>query len=144
MNIIVFIKQVPDTETRIRIGAGAKNIDEADVSWIISPYDEFALEEALKIKEARGAGKVTVVSAGPERVSASLRNALAMGADAKAFTEALEKGRADLPKLRTAISSNLAVSAALKAAATPAVTPNDVVGASVGADGAITLYYHRM
>jgi len=81
MNIIVFIKQVPDTATRIKIGAGGKNIDEADITWIISPYDEYALEEALKIKEARGAGKVTVVSAGPERVSASLRNALAMGAD---------------------------------------------------------------
>jgi electron transfer flavoprotein beta subunit len=81
MNIIVFIKQVPDTATRIKIGAGAKNIDEADVTWIISPYDEFALEEALKIKEAKGTGKVTVVSAGPERVSATLRNALAMGAD---------------------------------------------------------------
>ena len=81
MNIIVFIKQVPDTATRIKIGGGGKNIDEADITWIISPYDEYALEEALKIKEAKGAGKVTVVSAGPERVSASLRNALAMGAD---------------------------------------------------------------
>jgi electron transfer flavoprotein beta subunit len=81
MNIIVFIKQVPDTATRIKIGGGAKNIDEADITWIISPYDEFALEEALKIKEARGEGKVTVVSAGPERATTSLRNALAMGAD---------------------------------------------------------------
>jgi electron transfer flavoprotein beta subunit len=81
MNIIVFIKQVPDTATRIKIGAGGKNIDEADITWIISPYDEFALEEALKIKESKGAGKVTVVSIGPERTSTSLRNALAMGAD---------------------------------------------------------------
>ena len=81
MNIIVFVKQVPDTATRIKIGAGGKNIDEADITWIISPYDDFALEEALKIKESKGAGKVTVVSMGPERVSTSLRNALAMGAD---------------------------------------------------------------
>jgi electron transfer flavoprotein beta subunit len=81
MNIIVFIKQVPDTATRIKIAADGKNIDEADVTWIISPYDEFALEEALKIKEAKGGGKVTVVSAGPERAATSLRNALAMGAD---------------------------------------------------------------
>jgi electron transfer flavoprotein beta subunit len=81
MNIIVFIKQVPDTATRIKIGAGGKNIDEADITWIISPYDEFALEEALRIKETKGAGKVTVVSAGPERAATSLRNALAMGAD---------------------------------------------------------------
>ncbi len=81
MNIIVFVKQVPDTATRIKIGAGGKNIDEADVTWIISPYDDFALEEALKIKESKGSGKVTVVSLGPERASTSLRNALAMGAD---------------------------------------------------------------
>jgi electron transfer flavoprotein beta subunit len=81
MNIIVFIKQVPDTATRIKIAADGKNIDESDVTWIISPYDEFALEEALKIKEARGTGKVTVISAGRERAATSLRNALAMGAD---------------------------------------------------------------
>ena len=81
MNIIVFVKQVPDTATRIKIGAGGKNIDEADITWVISPYDEFALEEALKIKESKGAGKVTVVTMGPERAATSLRNALAMGAD---------------------------------------------------------------
>lgn len=81
MNIIVFLKQVPDTASRIRIGANGKNIDETDITWIISPYDEYALEEALKIKESKGAGKVTVISMGPERVSAALRNALATGAD---------------------------------------------------------------
>jgi len=81
MNIIVFIKQVPDTATRIKIAGDGKNIDPADVTWIISPYDEFAIEEALKIKESKGAGKVTVVCAGPERAATSLRNALAMGAD---------------------------------------------------------------
>ncbi|PWT91375.1 MAG: electron transfer flavoprotein subunit beta [Acidobacteria bacterium] len=81
MNIIVFMKQVPDTATRIKIAGDGKNIDPADVTWIISPYDEFAIEEALKIKESKGAGKVTVVCAGPERAATSLRNALAMGAD---------------------------------------------------------------
>ena len=81
MNIIVFIKQVPDTATRIKIAPDGKNIDEADITWIISPYDEYALEEALKIKESKGAGKVTVIRLGPERAATSLRNALAMGAD---------------------------------------------------------------
>jgi electron transfer flavoprotein beta subunit len=81
MNIIVFIKQVPDTATRIKITADGKNIDETDITWIISPYDEYALEEALRIKESKGAGKVTVISMGPDRVATSLRNALAMGAD---------------------------------------------------------------
>lgn len=81
MNIIVFIKQVPDTATRIKVAADGKNVDEAEITWIISPYDEYAIEEALKIKESKGAGKVTVVTMGPERAASSLRNALAMGAD---------------------------------------------------------------
>ena len=81
MNIIVFLKQVPDTATRIKIAADGKNIDESDVTWIISPYDEYAIEEALKIKESKGAGKVTVISLGTDRAATSLRNALAMGAD---------------------------------------------------------------
>ncbi len=50
MNIFVFIKQVPDTATRIKIAGDGKNIDEGEITWIISPYDEFALEEALRIK----------------------------------------------------------------------------------------------
>lgn len=81
MNILVFLKQVPDTASRIRIAAGGKSIEESDITWITSPYDEYALEEALKIKESKGAGKITVVSVGPDRVATMLRNALATGAD---------------------------------------------------------------
>src|SRR5438093_10404168 len=80
MKIAVCIKQVPDTETRIRIAPDGKGIVENDVNWIVSPYDEFALEEALKIKEAKG-GEVVLLSLGPERVVSALRNGLAMGAD---------------------------------------------------------------
>jgi len=64
MNHVVCIAHVPDTETKIRIGADGKSIDETDVKWIVSPYDEYALEEALKMKEAKG-GTVTVVTYGP-------------------------------------------------------------------------------
>jgi electron transfer flavoprotein beta subunit len=81
MKIAVCVKQVPDTETRIRIGADGKGIAENDVNWIVSPYDEFAIEEALKIKEAKGGGEVVLVSLGPDRVQSALRNGLAMGAD---------------------------------------------------------------
>jgi electron transfer flavoprotein beta subunit len=81
VKIIVCMKQVPDTTTRIRVSPDGKSIVESDVSWIIAPYDEFAIEEALRIKEARG-GEVILVSLGPDRVQSSLRNALAMGADA--------------------------------------------------------------
>ena len=81
MNSLVCIAYVPDTETKIKIGADGKSIDEADVKWIVSPYDEFGLEEALKTKEAKGAGTVTVLSVGPERVKTGLRECLARGAD---------------------------------------------------------------
>jgi electron transfer flavoprotein beta subunit len=80
MKIVVCVKQVPDTETRVRIAPEGKGIVEADVNWIVSPYDEFAIEEALRLKEAAG-GEVVLVSAGPERVQAALRSGLAMGAD---------------------------------------------------------------
>ena len=81
MKIVVCVEQVPDTETRVRIGASGNAISDADVqSWIVSPYDEFAIEEALRIKEAKG-GEVVIVSVGPERAQAALRTGLAMGAD---------------------------------------------------------------
>ena len=81
MNSLVAVAYVPDTETRIKIGADGKSIDESDVKWIVSPYDEYALEEALRTKEAKGAGTVTVVSVGPERTKTGLRECLARGAD---------------------------------------------------------------
>jgi electron transfer flavoprotein beta subunit len=80
MKIVVCVKQVPDTETRVRVAPDGNAIVETDVNWIVSPYDEFAIEESLRIKEAKG-GEVVVVGLGPERVQSALRNALAMGAD---------------------------------------------------------------
>jgi electron transfer flavoprotein beta subunit len=81
MKIVVCVKQVPDTETRVKIAASGNAISEADVAnWIVSPYDEFAIEEALKIKEAKG-GEVVLVTVGPDRAQAALRTGLAMGAD---------------------------------------------------------------
>ncbi|MDQ2979446.1 MAG: electron transfer flavoprotein subunit beta/FixA family protein [Acidobacteriota bacterium] len=81
MNSLVAIAYVPDTETRIKIAADGKSIDESEVKWIVSPYDEYALEEALRTKEAKGTGTVTVVSVGPERTKTGLRECLARGAD---------------------------------------------------------------
>jgi electron transfer flavoprotein beta subunit len=80
VKIIVCVKQVPDTTTRIRVAPDGRNIVDGDVSWIVGPYDEFAIEEALKIKEAKG-GEVVLVSLGPDRAQTALRNGLAMGAD---------------------------------------------------------------
>ena len=80
MNIICCLKQVPDTETQIKIASDGKSIVKDDVKWVMNPYDEFGVEEALRIKEKFG-GEVTVVGLGPKRVTESLRTALAMGAD---------------------------------------------------------------
>ncbi len=77
MKIGVLLKQVPDTETKIRVSGDG--IDEGDVKWIMSPYDEFAVEEGIKLKEKEG-GEVVVVSLSPKNVDAC-RTALAMGAD---------------------------------------------------------------
>jgi electron transfer flavoprotein beta subunit len=81
MKILVPIKQVPDTATQVKIGGDSKSIETTGITWIISPYDEFAIEEALRIKEKRGQGEVVAVSVGPDRVKEALRSALAMGAD---------------------------------------------------------------
>lgn len=79
MNVLVFVKQVPDTETRIQIKDGA--VDTSSVKWVVNPYDEFAIEEALRIRERLGAGKVTVLSLGPERVKEAIKYGLSLGAD---------------------------------------------------------------
>jgi electron transfer flavoprotein beta subunit len=81
MKILVAVKQVPDTATQVKIGADAKGIDTAGITWIVSPYDEFAVEEALRIKEKAGQGEVVAVTLGPERAKEALRSCLAMGCD---------------------------------------------------------------
>src|SRR6185295_19625210 len=81
MNIYVCVKQVPDTETKIKWAAGNTGIDTAGIKWIMSPYDEFAVEEALRLREKNAGSTVTVLSAGPARVVDTIRQALAMGAD---------------------------------------------------------------
>ena len=80
MKIAVCIKQVPDTETIIKIG-DETSIDESGIKWIINPYDEFAVEESIRIKEKFTDTAFTVFSIGPDRVEASLRSCLALGAD---------------------------------------------------------------
>ena len=80
MKIAVCLKHVPSTETRVQIGTDGKHIDPSGVSYVINPYDEFALEEALQRKEKEG-GEVAVFSVGGAGVVPSLRNALALGAD---------------------------------------------------------------
>jgi len=79
VNCIVCVTSVPDTASVIKIGAEGNRIDETGIKWILGPYDEYALEEALKITETHG-GEVTVVTYGPDRAEAALRDCLARGA----------------------------------------------------------------
>ena len=81
MKIIVILKQVPDTETKIKVKGDGSGIETDGIKYVISPYDEYAIEEALKLKEKVGDSTVTVACAGPDRVLESIRTALAMGAD---------------------------------------------------------------
>ena len=80
MNCIVCVTSVPDTASVIKIGSDGTNIDDTGIKWIVSPYDEYALEEALQLTEANG-GEVTAVTYGPDRAEAALRDCLARGAN---------------------------------------------------------------
>lgn len=81
MNIIVLMKQVPDTEASVEIADSGICLKEDDLKWTVNPYDEFALEEALLIKESRDDVTVTVITVGPDRVTEAIRTAYAMGVD---------------------------------------------------------------
>ena len=81
MDLIVCMKRVPDSAARIRVGDDGKSIDKSGIDYVISPYDEMALERALQIKEESGEGTVTVVCLGPPEATKEIRQALAMGAD---------------------------------------------------------------
>jgi electron transfer flavoprotein beta subunit len=102
LNSVVCISHVPDTESRIKIADGRK-VDEAGLKFIVSPYDEYALEEAIRLKEAKG-GDVTVVTFGPERAQQCLREALARGAT-KAIHIKGESGDADALGIAKALAA---------------------------------------
>lgn len=93
MNIIVTLKQTFDTEAKIALD-GDGGIDSEGVNLVINPYDEFAIEEALKLKE-QFEGEVTVVCFGPEKAQEAIRTALAMGCDKAVRIDPAEIGYAD-------------------------------------------------
>jgi electron transfer flavoprotein beta subunit len=86
MNLLVFVKRVPDTESKIRIQHETRSVVEDGLNFVISPYDEFAVEEALRLREAKG-GTVRVVSVGRDEAATVLRKCLAMGADEAALVK---------------------------------------------------------
>lgn len=81
MNVIVCVKRVPDTEARIRVDGSGSAIDKAGIKYDLSPYDAFALEAALQLKEKAGEGEITLLTLGDSSAQETLRKGLAMGAD---------------------------------------------------------------
>jgi electron transfer flavoprotein beta subunit len=79
MNIVICVKQVPDTETKIKVKDG--QVDHTETKYVVNPYDEYAIEEGLRIKERLGEGKITLMTTGPERAKDALKSGLAVGAD---------------------------------------------------------------
>lgn len=80
MNILVCIKQVPDMESKFKVGADGAWYDSADLAWRMNEYDEYAVEQAVQLKEKTG-GDLTVLCIGPDRVKETMKKALAMGCD---------------------------------------------------------------
>ncbi len=107
MKLVVCVKHVPDTEAKIVVGADSKAIDSADVKYVMNPYDEFAVEEALKIKEQVGEAEITVVSLGPEDAQSTIRTALAMGADAGVLLKADSADLADGYEIAKALAEEI-------------------------------------
>lgn len=82
MKILVCIKQVPDMESRFKPGASGTWYDESDLAWRMNEYDEYAVEQAVQLREQLGdAAELTVLSIGPDRVGEAIKKALAMGCD---------------------------------------------------------------
>ncbi|MBK8980033.1 MAG: electron transfer flavoprotein subunit beta/FixA family protein [Planctomycetes bacterium] len=88
MDIVVCVKRVVKTDSKIKVGADGRSIDPAGVEFVLNPYDEFALEEGLATRERLGAGTVTVVTLGDAAAEKELRTALAMGADKAVLLDA--------------------------------------------------------
>ncbi len=98
MNVSVCIRRVPDTETQVRVGDDGTSIDASGVKYVVSPYDEFALEAGLRATEGTGAGEVTVMTVGEADAAENLKSCLAMGAHRAVLLE----GEATMDGLATA------------------------------------------
>ncbi len=108
MKIFVCIKQVPDTETKIKILPDQSGIDPAGIKWVMNPYDEYAVEEAIKFREKNPTAQVWAITSGPKvRAVEALRTALAMGADEAIVVNS--------PEQLDAYSTAKALAAAIKA-----------------------------
>lgn len=108
MKIMVCIRRVPDTAARIKIAADGKSIELADAEYVINPYEEYALEQGVQLKEKHG-GEVTVLTVGPEKSTQMIMKALALGAD-NAIHLRTEDSKADSSSIARTIAAELKTS----------------------------------
>ena len=106
MKILVIVRQTPDTEAKIQANASGNGIETSDIKWILNPFDEFAVEEAVQIKEATGA-ELIVLTVGPDRSVEALRTALAMGGDSSIHIKDESFGEMDSYALAKVIASKI-------------------------------------
>ena len=90
MKILVTVKRVPDAETSIKVNPDGKGIVESGIKWVVNPFDEYAIEEALRVKEAKGDTEVVLCSIGRAESQEQLRTGLAMGADRAILVKATD------------------------------------------------------
>lgn len=107
MEIAVCVKRVPSTDTRVKVGASGTAIDPAGVNYEMNPFDEFAVEEALRLKEKSGGGTVTVLCLGPAEAQKELRNELARGADKAVLLRDDNLEARDAHSIATALAEHL-------------------------------------
>jgi electron transfer flavoprotein beta subunit len=106
VKIVVVISQTQDTEAKISVASSGDAIDTSSMKWVLNPYDEFAVEEALRIKEKFG-GEVTLVTMGPARVAEAIRTGLAMGADSAVHIKDDNFGSSDNYAIGKVIASEI-------------------------------------
>jgi electron transfer flavoprotein beta subunit len=104
MKILVCVKQVPDMESAFQINARGDGFEEQGIVFRVNPYDEYALEEAVQIKESRAEVEITALSAGPPRVEAVVRRALELGADRGVHLLTQDSKRMDAMETASAIA----------------------------------------
>jgi electron transfer flavoprotein beta subunit len=90
VKILVTVKRVPDAETSIKVSPDGKGIVESGIKWVVNPFDEYAIEEALRVKEAKGDTEVVLCSIGRAESQEQLRTGLAMGADRAILVKAAD------------------------------------------------------
>jgi electron transfer flavoprotein beta subunit len=105
VRIAVCLKRVPDTTAKIVVGSDGKSIDEAGIKFVANPYDEYAVEEALKQRDAAGAGEAVVYSLGSDAAQETIRTALAMGVDRGVLLQSA--GSADGLQVARALAAEL-------------------------------------